>query len=96
MKFNFFFFFVLGLFLKAFPIFEELARALDSKQHQISLLNINPVNPSDYGHITELLDAAAKNCQEIQLDKLNQITEAANLISTLDEKCAVEVKILEE
>ena len=82
--------------MKAIPIFEELARALYIKQHQIALLNINPVSPSDYEQIVQLLDAAAKSCQEIQLDKLKQITEAATLVSTLDEKNAAEVKILEE
>ena len=75
---------------------EELARALDSRQHQISLVNINPVSPSDYIHISELLDSAAKNCKEIQIDKMKQITEAACLVSQLGEQSLTEISKLEE
>ncbi len=87
---------VSGIFLKAIPMLEELARALDSRQHQISLVNINPVSPSDYEHISELLDYAAKNCKEIQLDKMKQITEAACLVSHLGEKSSAEINKLDK
>lgn len=87
---------VLGIFLKAIPMLEELAKALDSRQHQISLVNINPVSPSDYVQITELLDKTAKNCKEIQLDQMKQITEAACLVSELSDKNSSEIKKLEE
>ena len=77
-------------------IYDELSQGLDGTRHKIHLVNINPIEDKDIDKTCSLMKQATSICSNIQIEKMNEIAEAASVLSRLDDISNNQLKIMDE
>jgi len=77
-------------------ICDELAQGLDGSRHKIHLVNINPIEEKDIDATCTLMAQATSICSDIQTNKMEEIVEAASVLSLLDETTKNHLQIMDE
>ena len=78
------------------PVAQELAGGLDKFRHQIRLDDINEFKPEDAAELVTVFQQSAKLSEEIQVEKLDQVIQAATAISEINNTTSSQLKITEE